>query len=81
MNSIKYRNLEFTKNNIYVIFGDNGVGKTTFLTSIFLFKKYFNENIYYDGKSVDSLSRSEKKASKKYDFYEKQVEFAGFFNS
>ena len=60
MNSIKYRNLEFTKNNIYVIFGDNGVGKSTFLTSIFLFKKYFNENIYYDGKSVDSLSRSEK---------------------
>ena len=60
MNSIKYRNLEFTKNNIYVIFGDNGVGKTTFLTSIFLFKKCFNENIYYDGKSTDSLSRSEK---------------------
>ena len=52
MNSIKYRNLEFTKNNIYVIFGDNGVGKTTFLTSIFLFKKCFNENIYYDRKSV-----------------------------
>lgn len=60
MNSIKYRNLEFTKNNIYVIFGDNGVGKTTFLTSIFLFKKCFNESIYYDGKSTDSLSRSEK---------------------
>ena len=52
MNSIRYRNLEFTKNNFYVNFGDNGVGKTTFLTSIFLFKKFFNENICYDRKCV-----------------------------
>ena len=61
MDSIKFKNFEFKKNNIYVIFGDNGVGKTTFLTSIFMLSKYFGESIFYDGIACENLTTIQKK--------------------
>ena len=64
MDSIKFKNFEFKKNNIYVIFGDNGVGKTTFLTSIFMLSKYFGESIFYDGIASENLKPLQKKSIK-----------------
>lgn len=59
LNDISY---EFLDNNFYVIKGDNGVGKTTFLYILALLDNSYSGRILIDGNDIKRLKKKDIKA-------------------
>ena len=49
------KNIEFKKGNVYLITGENGAGKTTFIYTLLGIVEVTSGNIFYNDKNIDEL--------------------------